>query len=106
MKTHTLILILLFAFLNHSCSDKHAKNSDSSFKGLLIFEDNYPQSFFFRVSEKTYEPCEEWESDMNRLAGIMGKVMEEELTGLGEQSIYFVRFISNYQSKTVRIIKL
>jgi hypothetical protein len=53
--------------------------------GLALLGPDYPRAFFFRASETgpsrknvTYE---KWEGEFGRLMGLMGKCLDEELTG-------------------------
>ncbi len=52
---------------------------------LAILGPNYPRVFFFRSSEggpsRPGVVYERWESEFNRLAGIMGKCLDEEVLG-------------------------
>jgi hypothetical protein len=64
---------------------------------LSIFDGNYPRAFFFRSCEggpsrrgMTYE---KWESDYDRLMGIMGKALDEEVIGReASNPEWFTRF--------------
>ena len=62
-----------------------------------VMQDNYPRAFFFRSAEGmaanqrvTYA---RWDSTFNRLMGIMGKTLEEEVLGRSKRNIdFFTRF--------------
>jgi hypothetical protein len=62
-----------------------------------VMQDNYPRAFFFRSSEGmaanprvTYA---RWDAAFNRLMGIMGKTLEEEVLGRSIRNIdFFTRF--------------
>jgi len=73
---------------------------------LDILGDNYPRAFFFRASEGTmgarYRNYEVWESNFNRLSGIMGKCLDEEVLGREKQNPeYFTRFKKNHPTQAV-----
>ncbi len=88
--------------LTVSCTANPKTSCLFPLSGLKVLEDNYPRSFFFRMSETTYEPYETWESDMNRLSGIMGKALEEEKRGLEKRNPeYFTRFKINHPEQIV-----
>jgi hypothetical protein len=93
---------LLLASITFSCTNKSSQTKNSPLHELRVLEENYPRSFFFRVSERTYEPYEVWESDMNRLIGIMGKAMDEENRGLEQRNPeFFTRFKKNHPDQVV-----
>ena len=63
---------------------------------LTILEENYPRAFFFRSAEgfaAAGMPYDQWSSTFDRLMGIIGKVLEEEVPGRSVYNIdYFTRF--------------
>jgi hypothetical protein len=54
-------------------------------EGLAVFQEDYPWAFFFRASESFAANSGlsyvEWEEAFERLMGIEGKVLEEEVPG-------------------------
>ena len=73
---------------------------------LDVMGENYPRAFFFRASEGTmgarYRNYEVWEKNFNRLSGIMGKCLDEEVPGRETQNPeYFTRFKKNHPTQTV-----
>jgi hypothetical protein len=102
MKNFSPLLLFVLIFSAVSCTSNRTKNQNSDLDGLKVLEENYPRAFFFRVSERTYEPYEVWESDMNRLTGIMGKTLEEENRGREKQNTeFFTRFKKNQPDQVV-----
>ena len=88
---YLLLVLVCFACKDHVSSEI---DEDNPLYGLSIFKENYPRSFFFRPGpERTYEPFEDWEKEFNRLNGIEGKVLDEEIMGISNPNIsYFTRF--------------
>ncbi len=73
---------------------------------LDILGEKYPRAFFFRASEGTmggrYRDYEVWEKTFNRLSGIMGKCLDEEVPGRETQNPeYFTRFKKNHPTQAV-----
>jgi len=54
-------------------------------RSLTVLGENYPRVFFFRASEggpsRPGAEYERWEAEFNRLMGIMGKCLDEEVLG-------------------------
>ncbi len=73
---------------------------------LMVLGPNYPRVFFFRGSEgppalpkTTYE---DWDSDFNRLMGIMGKCLDEEVLGREKRNPeFFGRFKREHPTQVV-----
>jgi len=75
-------------------------------KNLRIFSEGHPRAYFFRMSETLASDkdisYEEWERTFERLMGIQGKVLEEELPGLSERNIeFFNRFKQRHPDQLV-----
>jgi hypothetical protein len=69
---------------------------------LRVLENEYPRAWFFRVTESTYEPYEEWERNFERLMGIQGKALDEEIIGRMERNPeFFTRFKQNHPEQLV-----
>jgi len=85
-----------------------APGSESAKPGrdLRILHDGYPRAFFFRVAEGLaanaqleYEP---WEDHVERLTGIEGKVLDEEVPGRSRRNIaFFTRFKHRHPDQIV-----
>jgi hypothetical protein len=85
-------------FLLASCGNRtHQPGPD-----LRVLDDEYPRAFFFRMAENTYEPYEEWEANLERLMGIEGKALDEEVVGRMERNPeFFTRFKQNHPDQMV-----
>jgi hypothetical protein len=64
---------------------------------LRILTDGYPRAFFFRASEgppaRPNPDYERWDADFNRLMGIIGKCLDEEVLGRQQNNpAFFSRF--------------
>jgi hypothetical protein len=73
---------------------------------LRILVDGYPQAFFFRASEGVAAnprvSYEQWETTFERLSGIMGKVLDEEVPGRSARNIdFFTRFKERHPEQVV-----
>src|SRR5690349_19702451 len=73
----------------------------SASESLQVLTGGYPRAFFFRSSEMmaaspgvTYEV---WEKNFERLMGIEGKVLDEEIPGRSTRNLeFFTRFKRNH----------
>jgi hypothetical protein len=91
----TVLAMCLFVAAKADCSDT-----------LWVCRDAYPRVFFFRQSEGmaanqrlTYE---QWEKTFERLMGIEGKVLEEEVPGRSVRNIeFFTRFKKRHPDQLV-----
>ena len=75
-------------------------------RSLRIYEDKYPRVFFFRQSEGMAAnqrlSYEYWENTFDRLMGIEGKVLEEEVPGRSIRNIeFFTRFKKHHPDQLV-----
>jgi len=73
---------------------------------LDIVRPLYPRAFFFRVSEGLAAnpriSFEEWDAQMSRLSGIIGKVLDEEVPGRSRRNIdFFTRFKQRHPEQVV-----
>lgn len=74
---------------------------------LSIQQPEYPRAFFFRSSEQAYNvrrfpTFESWESQFDRLQGIMGKCLEEECLGREPRNPeFFSRFKAEHPEQVV-----
>ena len=74
--------------------------------GLRVRQGGHPRAFFFRSAEGvasnrrvTYE---RWEECFNRLMGIMGKCLDEEVPGRAARNIdFFTRFKKAHPDQAV-----
>jgi hypothetical protein len=88
------IIVLLFIACG---TERDERGSD-----LRVLADEYPRAYFFRMAENTYEPYEEWEANLERLMGIQGKALDEEVVGRMERNPeYFTRFKQNHPDQLV-----
>ena len=77
-----------------------------SSESLRIFRDDYPRAFFFRQSEGMAASerigYQQWERTFDRLMGIEGKVLEEEVPGRSIRNIdFFTRFKKRHLDQLV-----
>jgi hypothetical protein len=81
-------VIILALFLANSC-----QNDTPESVPLEILKDEYPGSFFFRrpVAMTDLE-FTQWDSLYNRLSGIIGKTLNEEIPGSSAAIDYYERF--------------
>ncbi len=78
----------------------------SSAPSLRIFREGYPRAYFFRSSENWAANAridfEQWERTFNRLLGIEGKVLDEEVPDRSKRNIeVFTRFKKKYPDQLV-----
>ena len=64
-------------------AEKPAATRPAGLAGLRVMQEQYPRAFFFRSSEGMARSVsvsyEEWEKTFERLTGIMGKALDEEI---------------------------
>jgi hypothetical protein len=75
---------------------------------LRIFKAGYPRGYFFRIAEDwaSNEKIDyaQWERTFNRLLGIEGKTMDEEIPGRGKRDTeFFVRFKQQHPDQLVLV---
>ncbi len=73
---------------------------------LRVFNDEYPRVFFFRQAEgvaaQKSVSYEQWEKTFERLMGIEGKVLDEEVPGRSNRNIdFFTRFKKRHPDQLV-----
>ena len=73
---------------------------------LRVLSDGYPRVFFFRQVEgmaaRRSTSYEQWENSFDRLMGIEGKVLDEEIPGRSIKNIdFFTRFKQRHPNKLV-----
>ncbi len=95
----TLFIFLIACSQENKTAEKKLENSKLS--NLEIFGEEYPKAFFFRSSEKVYDPYENWDENFNRLSGIIGKVLHEELKGREKAVEYFKKFKQKHPEQVV-----
>ncbi len=79
---------------------------EKSFGNLMIFNGQYPRVFFFRQAEgqaaQKSLSYEQWEKTFERLMGIEGKVLDEEVLGRSIRNIdFFTRFKQRHPNQLV-----
>jgi hypothetical protein len=90
-------MTIVFLLLTACRTDTDQRGPD-----LRVLDDEYPRAYFFRMAENTYEPYEEWEANLERLMGIQGKALDEEVVGRMERNPeYFTRFKQNHPDQLV-----
>ncbi len=73
---------------------------------LEVLQDRWPRAFFFRIAESLAAnpryPYEEWDAQMSRLSGIMGKVLDEEIPRRSKRNIAaFTQFKQRHPEQAV-----
>jgi len=81
-------------------------NPDPDPAKLKILDNEYPRVFFFRQSEgvaaQKNVSYEDWEKTFERLMGIEGKVLDEEIIGRSIRNIdFFTRFKERHSEQLV-----
>jgi hypothetical protein len=74
----------------------------------MLMDSGYPRAFFFRFSEgvaaRPNIPYERWEKSFERLMGIEGKVLEEEIPGRSKRNIeFFTQFKKRHPRQLVML---
>lgn len=96
------LFVLMIVFIVISCNtQKKDANPTLKLAKPEVFNDEYPRAFFFRASEKVYEPYIDWDNNYNRLSGIMGKVLHEEVKNREMALEYFKRFKKEHPEQVV-----
>ena len=75
---------------------------------LRVLRDEYPRAYFFRFSESfaanPHTSYEAWEACFERLMGIEGKALDEELPGRSRRNIeFFTRFKQRHPDQLVML---
>ena len=85
------VAFVFFVFL--STTAKQAIRNDQTERDEELFYEGFPRAFFFRGAENTKNiKYKNWEKTYNRLGGIIGKCMEEEVPGRSKNIPFFTRF--------------
>lgn len=90
-----LIIVCFFImFISESCEDK---------SNLEVLKGNYPRAFFFRKAEhiQANDTYEEWSGNFERLMGIEGKSLDEEIPGRSNNITFFNRFKEEHPNQIV-----
>jgi len=85
---------------------EHALANGQGLGKLRIFNGKYPHVFFFRQAEgfaaQRSLSYEQWEETFERLMGIEGKVLDEEVLGRSIRNIdFFTRFKQRHPNQLV-----
>ena len=96
--------VVHFGVLLATCLSTIVRADDP--RSLRIYEDKYPRVFFFRQSEAVAAnqrlSYEYWEKTFDRLMGIEGKVLEEEVPGRSIRNVeFFTRFKKRHPDQLV-----
>lgn len=74
-------------------------------RDLRIFSDTHPVSLFFRDTEATAASgrlsYEDWNARYSRLAGVIGKMLDEEVLGRSAAQPYYRRFKAEHPEQAV-----
>lgn len=77
---------------------------EPDFTKTALFSDGFPRAFFFRTSEGlTHVGYENWDKTFNRLGGIMGKCLNEEIPGRASNIPFFSRFKQDHPGQLVML---
>lgn len=97
-RVHNLVVVCAAVILLMvSAYSAQARGTNQEPQKLRVLSDEYPRVFFFRQAEgsaaqKTLS-YEQWEKTFERLMGIEGKVLDEEIPGRSIRNIdFFTRF--------------
>ena len=98
MRNLAFLSISIILLMLNSCGT----GTDERKSDLRVLNDEYPRAYFFRMAEGTYEPYEDWEANLERLMGIQGKALDEEIVGRTERNPeFFTRFKQNHPDQLV-----
>jgi hypothetical protein len=79
--------------------------AERDLKKLTILQQDYPRVFFFRAAETRAsrgKDFETWDTEFNRLMGIMGKCLDEEVSGRETHNPdFFSRFKQRHPQQVV-----
>ncbi len=97
---------LAMGTLRSRATAEHALANGQGLEKLRIFNGQYPRVFFFRQAEgraaQKSLSYEQWEETFERLMGIEGKVLDEEVLGRSIRNIdFFTRFKQRCPKKSV-----
>ncbi|MEM6691497.1 MAG: hypothetical protein AAF664_18865 [Planctomycetota bacterium] len=74
----------------------------SPLEKLDVLQDRHPRSFFFRLSENTYEPYQGWDANLSRLMGLCGKTYPAEIVNIPDNCVeFFTRFKERHPNQLV-----
>ncbi len=92
------LLIAIILMVTVCCgSPESSTETPSGLRALPVISGNHPRAFFFRSAEMPAKNPEvsykQWEKSFERLMGIEGKVLDEEIPGLSSRNVeFFNRF--------------
>lgn len=97
---------LAMGTLRSRATAEHALANGQGLGKLRIFNGQYPRVFFFRKAESLAAQkslsYEQWEKTFERLMGIEGKVLDEEVLGRSIRNIdFFTRFKQRHPNQLV-----
>jgi hypothetical protein len=106
MRITASLAAIALAALVCCTSTPDAPDATSGLDGLRIMQGDYPRAFFFRGSEGLARnpevSYEEWERTFNRLMGIMGKTLDEEVVKTQWRNVdFFTRFKQQHPEQAV-----
>ncbi len=86
-------------------NDREAEGA-AALDSLRVMGDEYPRAYFFRAAESPAKSpelsYEDWEQNFERLMGIQGKVLDEEIPNLSSRNIeFFTRFKERHPDQFV-----
>ena len=68
MKKIIKFIIVICLVINCKQAPKHEK---IDIEDLPVISNNQPNSFYFRASERTFHPYEDWEARFSNISGII-----------------------------------
>jgi hypothetical protein len=91
-----------------SCASPKRPQAPVALQDLPVMKNAYPRAFFFRSSESLARnpkvAYDEWEKTFERLMGIEGKVLDEEIPGTSKRNIeFFTRFKQRHPDQLVML---
>lgn len=91
----TIIIVCLFMIsISGSCQDK---------LDLELLNGDYPRAFFFRKAEhiSSTDSYVQWSQNFERLMGIEGKALDEEVVGRSDNIVFFNKFKEDHPNQLV-----
>lgn len=92
-----LCIVAAGLLIIYACGEPEDKRQKIPPEELRVMQDDFPRAFFFRAAEIPGKDSSikytDWELSFNRLMGIEGKVLDEEIPGISTRNIsFFTKF--------------
>lgn len=104
MKMSFKIQLLFVCCCCFSAGTFVSSGQQPDFTKTEVFTEGFPRAFFFRYSEGlTHVGYEDWNNTFDRLGGIMGKCLNEEIPGRASNIPYFSKFKQEHPEQLVML---